>query len=60
VEGSEYIVTSLVLHYKLQRGKYVRDHNKLKVQRTGRYLYNSFLTSLMDGPDARPEVGKKE
>ena len=47
IEGTEYIVTSLVIHYKLTNGKYFRDHNKLEVQSTGRFLYNGYLTNLM-------------
>lgn len=31
IEGKEYIVTSLILQYKLQRGRYVRDHCKVQV-----------------------------
>ena len=47
IEGQEYIVTALVLRYKLTRGRYVRDHNKLEVLRTGRYLYNEYLSNMM-------------
>jgi hypothetical protein len=47
IEGQEYVVTALVLQYKLQKGKYVRDHSKLEVLRTGRFLYNEYLSSMM-------------
>jgi hypothetical protein len=48
IEGREYVVTALVLQFKLQRGRYVREHGKLEVQATGRYLYNQFLSDMMD------------
>ena len=47
IDGEEYIVQSLVLRYKLQRGRYVRDHNKLEVLRAGRYLVNQYLSSML-------------
>ena len=53
IEGQEYVVTALVLQYKLRRGRYVRDHNRLEVQRTGRFLYNGFLDRCMQAPPHR-------
>lgn len=47
VEGSSYVVTTVVLQYKLRGGKYVRDHNRLDVQPTGRWLVNQMLEDLI-------------
>lgn len=47
VDGKDYIVSSVVLKYKLVKGKYQRDHNRLEVQRFGRYLTNLYLEQLM-------------
>lgn len=47
VEGSSYVVTTVVLQYKLRGGKYVRDHNRLDVQPTGRWLVNQMLEGLI-------------
>lgn len=47
IDGQGYVVTSLVLQYKLVKGKYVRDHNKLEVQPTGRYFLNMMLENLI-------------
>ncbi|KAI3426905.1 hypothetical protein D9Q98_006849 [Chlorella vulgaris] len=46
VAGSSYVVQSVVMQYKLVRGKYCREHARLEVQGTGRYLANSFLEGL--------------
>ncbi|KAG2451376.1 hypothetical protein HYH02_003978 [Chlamydomonas schloesseri] len=47
VEGQGYVVTTVVLQYKLRGGKYVRDHNRLDVQPTGRWLVNQMLENLI-------------
>lgn len=47
IDGHGYVVTSLVLQYKLVKGKYVRDHHKLEVQPTGRYFLNIMLDTLI-------------
>jgi hypothetical protein len=60
IEGEEYIVTGLVLQYKLQRGKYVRDHSKLEVQRTGRFLYNEFLRDMMKLSREHKDFGQQD
>lgn len=60
IEGKEYIVTSLTLQYRLQKGKYVRDHSKLKVLATGRYLYNEYLSSMMDQAPTKGDTGKQD
>jgi hypothetical protein len=43
IDGHGYVVTGLVLQYKLQRGRYVREHSRLEVQPTGRWLLNMML-----------------
>jgi hypothetical protein len=40
VEGGNYIVQSVVLKYRLVRGKYRQDHKRVEVQQVGRFLYN--------------------
>eukprot|EP00195_Chlamydomonas_chlamydogama_P015270 CAMPEP_0202892960 /NCGR_PEP_ID=MMETSP1392-20130828/2628_1 /ASSEMBLY_ACC=CAM_ASM_000868 /TAXON_ID=225041 /ORGANISM="Chlamydomonas chlamydogama, Strain SAG 11-48b" /LENGTH=145 /DNA_ID=CAMNT_0049577109 /DNA_START=120 /DNA_END=557 /DNA_ORIENTATION=- len=47
VDGAGYVVTSVVVQYKLLKGKYVRDHNRLEVQPTGRWLLNQQLDQLL-------------
>jgi hypothetical protein len=47
VEGAGYVVTSVVVQFKLRQGKYVREHNKLEVLPTGRWLLNLQLESLL-------------
>ncbi|GIL46965.1 hypothetical protein Vafri_3827 [Volvox africanus] len=47
VEGASYVVTTVVLQYKLRGGKYVRNHNRLDVQPTGRWLVNQMLEDLI-------------
>ena len=44
----DFVVTSLVLQYKLVAGRYQREHNKLEVQQTNRYLMNLYYDSLLD------------
>lgn len=51
VDGSDYVVSSLVLQWKLVGGRYQRDHNRLEVQHTGRYFLNLHLQSLYEAPD---------
>jgi hypothetical protein len=60
IEGQEYVVTSLILQYKLHRGRYVRDHSKLEVLRTGRYLYNEYLKSMMKMTTSDNDTGKQD
>jgi hypothetical protein len=47
IDGQGYVVTGLVLKYKLVKGKYVREHNRLEVQPTGRYFVNMMLDNLV-------------
>ncbi|KAG2485848.1 hypothetical protein HYH03_015431 [Edaphochlamys debaryana] len=47
VEGSSYVVTTVVMQFKLRGGKYVREHNRLDVQPTGRWLVNQMLDNLI-------------
>eukprot|EP01024_Parvocaulis_polyphysoides_P021608 TRINITY_DN2023_c0_g1_i2.p2 TRINITY_DN2023_c0_g1~~TRINITY_DN2023_c0_g1_i2.p2 ORF type:complete len:121 (-),score=3.22 TRINITY_DN2023_c0_g1_i2:276-638(-) len=51
VEGQGYVVSCVVLRYKLERGKYIRDHNKLEVQKTPRYFLNLMLNDLYEGAE---------
>lgn len=46
VEGQDYVVDSVILHYKLVGGKYQRDHNQLAVQSTSRYFLNKYLDHM--------------
>jgi hypothetical protein len=57
VAGDDYVVQSVVMQYKLVRGKYRRDHTRLEVFRTGRYLANSFLESLLQLKGPPPDQG---
>lgn len=60
IEGKEYVVTSLVLQYKLQRGRYVREHSKLQVLATGRFFYNEYLSAMMDKSPKDGDTGKQD
>ena len=60
IEGEEYVVTGLVLQYKLQKGKYVRDHSKLEVLRTGRFLYNEYLSNMMELSHKGKDYGRQD
>uniref|UniRef100_A0A061RL69 Uncharacterized protein n=1 Tax=Tetraselmis sp. GSL018 TaxID=582737 RepID=A0A061RL69_9CHLO len=53
VDGDTFVVSSVVLQYKLQRGKYVRDHNRLEVQPTSRYFVNRFLQDVFENSSVR-------
>lgn len=37
---------SVVMQFKLVRGRYERDHARLEVYKTGRVLYNTFLEEM--------------
>ncbi|PSC75507.1 hypothetical protein C2E20_1129 [Micractinium conductrix] len=52
LDGAAYVVQSVVLQYRLVRGKYRRDHARLEVRNTGRMLANLFLEELYqrEGP----------
>lgn len=52
-----YIVTALVLQFKLVAGRYRRDHSRLEVQPVGRYLTNLALESAFR---AKPYQKKKD
>lgn len=60
IEGEEYVVTALVLQYKLRRGRYERAHNKLEVLRTGRFLYNEYLASMMKMTHKKGDYGVQD
>jgi hypothetical protein len=38
--AATYVVQSVVLQYKLVKGKYKQEHKRLEVNQTGRFLYN--------------------
>jgi hypothetical protein len=40
VQGEDFIVQSVVLQYKLVRGRYRPKHRRLEVRGTGRYFAN--------------------
>ncbi|CAL8463556.1 g3090 [Coccomyxa elongata] len=48
VEDEDFVVTGLVLKYKLVGGRYQRDHNRLEVQQTSRYFVNLYYDSLLE------------
>ena len=47
-----YVVDRVCTHYRLEYGKYRRDHTGLYVQEASRYILNRHLDALLDGPDA--------
>ena len=47
VDGEGYVVQRLVLTYKLHKGRYQRDHNRLEVTPTGRWFTEQMLSNLM-------------
>lgn len=53
VDQTDYVVTSVVLRYKLIGGRYQRDHNRLEVQHMGRFFTLQYLETMM-GDDHRP------
>ncbi|PNH09597.1 hypothetical protein TSOC_003755, partial [Tetrabaena socialis] len=59
VEGASYVVTTVVLQYKLRGGRYVREHNRLEVQPTGRWLVNQMLNNLVQARYVGP-TGKQD
>lgn len=46
VEGQDYVVDSVMFHYKLVGGKYQRDHNQLAVYSTSRFFLNKYLNQM--------------
>ena len=44
----DFVVTSLVLQYKLVGGRYQKDHNRLEVQQTSRYIVNLYYEGLLE------------
>lgn len=47
VEGEDYIVSAVVLQYKLVRGRYQREHSRLEVMRLNRHLTNIMLEHIL-------------
>lgn len=52
VAGQDYIVDSLVIQYKLVKGRYERCHHRLDVLSTSRYLLNRNLECAFSSPSA--------
>jgi len=47
VEGEgTFVVSRVVMKYRLEQGKYVKDHNRLEVQPTSRYFLNLMLDDI--------------
>mmetsp|Transcript_13794 Transcript_13794/g.24151 ORF Transcript_13794/g.24151 Transcript_13794/m.24151 type:complete len:161 (-) Transcript_13794:243-725(-) len=47
IEGQGYVVTATYVQMKLQKGQYVRDHSRLDVTPTGRWVLQQHLNSLL-------------
>ena len=56
VAGQDYIVDSLVIQYKLVKGRYERSHHRLDVLSTSRYLLNRNLESVFSAPSAEDRL----
>jgi hypothetical protein len=56
VAGQDYIVDSLVIQYKLVKGRYERSHHRLDVLSTSRYLLNRNLESAFSAPSAEDRL----
>jgi hypothetical protein len=56
-DGSSYVVESLVLRFRLVNGRYQQEHRRLDVNKTGRFLYNTFLESVYAQSAAAPPEG---
>lgn len=48
IDGQSFIVEKTRIRWKLSRGRYVRDHKRLDVLGTSRYLSNMFLNGLLE------------
>ncbi|KAL3147981.1 hypothetical protein ABBQ38_014276 [Trebouxia sp. C0009 RCD-2024] len=55
VEGQDYVVDSVMFHYKLVGGKYQRDHNQLAVHSTSRFFLNKYLNQMYQKGNSRPQ-----
>jgi hypothetical protein len=51
VEGSSYIVQTVIQRFKLVRGRYQRVDSRLEVRPTGRYFYEVYLEACMEQAD---------
>lgn len=56
VAGQDYIVDSLVIQYKLVKGRYERSHHRLDVLSTSRYLLNRNLESAFTASSAKDRM----
>mmetsp|Transcript_55889 Transcript_55889/g.177120 ORF Transcript_55889/g.177120 Transcript_55889/m.177120 type:complete len:98 (+) Transcript_55889:469-762(+) len=58
VKEQEYVVSQVTYQYKLIRGRYKKEHKRLDVKETSRYLLDMQLTDLLEntprgGQDAK-------
>lgn len=51
----DYIVDSVMFHYKLVGGKYQRDHNQLAVHSTSRFFLNKYLDHMYTQGNSRQQ-----
>ena len=54
VRGREYVVAARSEQFRLERGRYVRSHQRLDVQPLGRWLLNGLLDGLLEEPPPPP------
>ena len=57
-DGSSYVVESLILRFRLVNGRYQQEHRRVDVNKTGRFLYNTFLESVYAQSAAAPPEGE--
>lgn len=60
IDQGSFVVTSVFIRYRLEKGKYVRDHSRLDVEPTGRWLLNKHLDGLMDSSFIPPAEGLQD
>lgn len=51
----DYVVDSVMFHYKLVGGKYQRDHNQLAVHSTSRFFLNKYLDHMYKKGNGRQQ-----
>lgn len=57
VEDTDYVVQSLVVQFKLVRGRYQREHHRLDCMSASRYLLNRNLENSLSGKGPPPTSG---
>ena len=60
IDGQSFIVEKTRVRWKLQGGKYVRDHQGLDVLGTSRYLSNMFLNGLLEKESGGETSGEED